>query len=1118
LTQVDPSGRTVVTNTYNDLAKTLLTTIDASGATTRFSYDTGIGSTSTGELKSMTDAVGRRTAYYVHMVFGWRTDEVDPQGVHTRYTHDTVGRVKTQVVTPDATKPNETRTTSYVYDDKGRLTSTTHPDATTTTTTYNAIDKPATECDAINRCTTYTYDNAGNLQSTSYPDGTSESKTYDANGNVETETDRAGRTTRYVYDELDRLKTTILPDGTPNPDDNPFTEQTYDAAGRLYQVSNERGHTTTYGYDDAGRQTSVTNALNQTTTTVYDVAGRRTSVTDALSRTTKFVYDEAGRLIETIAPDETPWTDSDNPRTTSAYDALGRKTRETDGEGRITRYRYGIGGQLDMVVLPNPATGANPELVNGESPANAGTLVTRYEYDTLGHKRRQIDALNRTTSWTYDESGRVLTRTLPLLQQESFVYDTLGRRTQHIDFRGRTTTYAYKPNTDLLQTIDYATDTDTTIAYTAEGQIDTVQDGNGTTSYEYGDRGQLEKVTWPSGLWIEYGYDDAGNRTQLTTADQSIAYTFDELNRLKTVTPTLGQGATYDYDAVGNRATVTHANGVTTTYTYHPGNQLRTLTTTRPGNVQEYVLAYRIDKSGLRTQVAQLQDTFTRATYDYEYDKVKRLTGEYVFLPAGRSRTVNWTYDKVGNRLTEARTGVRIANSAYSYDANDRLTQHTTSGTAPDVGTTTYQYDNAGNLTQKTSPQGTENYVYDDANRMVELIAANQEVTRYAYNHNGIRIKQTRDATGSSPQTAHYLVDPNQAYAQVVEEHAQTGSNPKTLAALYTFGDDRISQYRPANGTTPATVRHYHADGLGSTRLLTDNAGVVTDRYYYEAFGELETAASLIASDNDFLYTGEQLDPNSGFYYLRARYMNPRNGRFTQQDAFEGVQADPASLHKYLYAGGDPIANTDPSGLKTLGQVITAVNVAGNIHTAATISVNILTGNYAVAAGQIAEEVVYAKLGALGRPVAHLSEKAINLFYRIWGRGVKLKLGLASDAKVLEDNLIAVGVTKPAGSIQAHHIVAGNSPHALPARNIFTKYNIDINSPMNGVFLQGCGSSAAIGTIHCGSHLAKYYQEVSTRIVAADLAGGKIEVLNELSEIKIELLTGMLELNSRGIK
>ncbi|MDC8014001.1 RHS repeat domain-containing protein [Tahibacter soli] len=366
---------------------------------------------------------------------------------------------------------------------------------------------------------------------------------------------------------------------------------------------------------------------------------------------------------------------------------------------------------------------------------------------------------------------------------------------------------------------------------------------------------------------------------------------------------------------------MTHANGVTTTYTYHPGNQLRTLTTTRPGNVQEYVLAYRIDKSGLRTQVAQLQDTFTRATYDYEYDKVKRLTGEYVFLPAGRSRTVNWTYDKVGNRLTEARTGVRTANSAYSYDANDRLTQHTTSGTAPDVGTTTYAYDAAGNLTQKTSPQGTENYVYDDANRMVELIAANQEVTRYAYNHNGIRIKQTKDATGSNPQTAHYLVDPNQAYAQVVEEHAQVGSNPKTLAALYTFGDDRISQYRPANGATPATVRHYHADGLGSTRLLTDSAGVVTDRYFYEAFGELEAGASVQASDNSFLYTGEQLDPNSGFYYLRARYMNPGDGRFTQQDPYEGAPLEPLSLHKYVYTSASPISNRDPSGLVTLGEI-----------------------------------------------------------------------------------------------------------------------------------------------------------------------------------------------------
>jgi RHS repeat-associated protein len=100
--------------------------------------------------------------------------------------------------------------------------------------------------------------------------------------------------------------------------------------------------------------------------------------------------------------------------------------------------------------------------------------------------------------------------------------------------------------------------------------------------------------------------------------------------------------------------------------------------------------------------------------------------------------------------------------------------------------------------------------------------------------------------------------------------------------------------------------------------LLTDEAGAVTDKTTFEAFGEIDTAASLQTSDNSFLYTGEQLDPNTGFVYLRARYLNPGSGRFTQQDAFAGLFVDPRTLHKYAYANADPVNGVDPSGNMTL--------------------------------------------------------------------------------------------------------------------------------------------------------------------------------------------------------
>jgi RHS repeat-associated protein len=45
-----------------------------------------------------------------------------------------------------------------------------------------------------------------------------------------------------------------------------------------------------------------------------------------------------------------------------------------------------------------------------------------------------------------------------------------------------------------------------------------------------------------------------------------------------------------------------------------------------------------------------------------------------------------------------------------------------------------------------------------------------------------------------------------------------------------------------------------------------------------------------------------------------ARYYNPQTGRFLSRDPEDGNAKDPQSLHKYLYAGGDPVNRIDPHG------------------------------------------------------------------------------------------------------------------------------------------------------------------------------------------------------------
>jgi RHS repeat-associated protein len=91
-----------------------------------------------------------------------------------------------------------------------------------------------------------------------------------------------------------------------------------------------------------------------------------------------------------------------------------------------------------------------------------------------------------------------------------------------------------------------------------------------------------------------------------------------------------------------------------------------------------------------------------------------------------------------------------------------------------------------------------------------------------------------------------------------------------------------------------------------STRQLTDATQQITDTYTYDAFGLLLDRSG--ATENNYLYTGEQYDPNVGFYYLRARYYNASIGRFLTMDYFPGLMFEPLSLHRYLYAGSNPVS------------------------------------------------------------------------------------------------------------------------------------------------------------------------------------------------------------------
>ena len=96
---------------------------------------------------------------------------------------------------------------------------------------------------------------------------------------------------------------------------------------------------------------------------------------------------------------------------------------------------------------------------------------------------------------------------------------------------------------------------------------------------------------------------------------------------------------------------------------------------------------------------------------------------------------------------------------------------------------------------------------------------------------------------------------------------------------------------------------------------LTNTAGVITQKYDYDAFGNLRDIGGY-SSDNDanpFRYCGEYFDEETGTIYLRNRYYNPAIGRFTREDPIRD------GLNWYVYCSNNSVRFIDPSGLVEVG-------------------------------------------------------------------------------------------------------------------------------------------------------------------------------------------------------
>jgi RHS repeat-associated protein len=268
-----------------------------------------------------------------------------------------------------------------------------------------------------------------------------------------------------------------------------------------------------------------------------------------------------------------------------------------------------------------------------------------------------------------------------------------------------------------------------------------------------------------------------------------------------------------------------------------------------------------------------------------------------------------YTYDPVGNRLTQVRYGTGAGTTTSKYNADDQLcwTKNGTStnGCAtPPTGSTVYTFSANGDETNA----GSTTYGYDLENRMTAATVASVQ-TGYTYDGDGNRLSATTAGVATT-----YLWDTNASLPQLATERNGSGSTLRD----YSYGAG-------LNSMTASGANYYYLfDAYAGVANLTSSSGATEWTYAADPFGaSTATKNDPNAPANPMQFDRQYLDPATGLYNLRARVHDPALGRFLQVDPVPSPVAQPYTA-SYVYVGDRPTVMADPSGtswqwLNTLG-------------------------------------------------------------------------------------------------------------------------------------------------------------------------------------------------------
>ena len=342
----------------------------------------------------------------------------------------------------------------------------------------------------------------------------------------------------------------------------------------------------------------------------------------------------------------------------------------------------------------------------------------------------------------------------------------------------------------------------------------------------------------------------------------------------------------------------------------------------------------------------------------YAYDALGRLSGrtlsainktqEYSYAQGGYGTdstttlvesvtsggiTTSYVYDQNGNITELKRNGETV--ESYTYDSLNQLKTVTRNGV-----TTEYTYSN-GNITSvKQNGVTVKSYAYGNSNWRDLLTEYNGQMITYDQIGNPLTYRG-KNMTWQNGRRLEGITDANNTIAYAYDADGNRISKTVngvttdyvvidgTLAGEIT-GGNKLAFLYDESGTKYGFVYNgatyfYNLNLQGDVVGIYDSTGAEVVTYTYDEWGKIlsvtGTLAGTIGQINPIRYRGYYYDNETGLYFLQSRYYDPETGRFLSADGILDNRCV-KTLNLFAYCGNNPINNQDPGGHFFFGALI----------------------------------------------------------------------------------------------------------------------------------------------------------------------------------------------------